>query len=257
VQPKYNSKKKAKARPASPAIVPGELSVNTTPQGAQIQIDGQTSSGWVTPFNIAGMNPGQHTLTISKLGYAAETRTIAVGSGSKSSISVQLAALVATASVTTDPTGAAIWMDGKDTGRVTPAQFSVDKPGNHAFVFKKQGYLDDTAASNFQTGQTTRVTASLQPLASADNVKIGGKFKKLFGSGDTAGMGSVSIKTQPKGAQVAINNRIMDKNSPVELFLDPGNYIVDITMSGFKSIHRVINVGKNGKVVIDENLDRE
>jgi hypothetical protein len=49
----------------------------------------------------------------------------------------------------------------------------------------------------------------------------------------------------------------MDKNSPLQLYLDPGNYIVDITMSGFKSIHRVINVGKSGKVVIDENLERE
>jgi hypothetical protein len=70
-------------------------------------------------------------------------------------------------------------------------------------------------------------------------------------------MGAVSIKTQPKGAQIAINNRIVDKNSPVELYLDPGNYVLDITMSGFKSIHRVITVEKNGKVAIDESLDRE
>jgi hypothetical protein len=39
--------------------------------------------------------------------------------------------------------------------------------------------------------------------------------------------------------------------------LDPGNYVIDITMSGFKSIHRVITVEKNGKVAIDESLDRE
>jgi hypothetical protein len=70
-------------------------------------------------------------------------------------------------------------------------------------------------------------------------------------------MGAVSVKTSPKGAQVAINNRILDKNSPVELFLDPGNYVLDITLSGFKSIHRVITVEKNGKVAIDESLDRE
>jgi hypothetical protein len=70
-------------------------------------------------------------------------------------------------------------------------------------------------------------------------------------------MGAVNIKTQPKGAQIAINNRILDKFSPVEIYLDPGNYVLDITMSGFKSIHRVITVEKNGKVAVDENLDRE
>jgi eukaryotic-like serine/threonine-protein kinase len=259
VEPKYNKagKKKAKPRPVAPAIMPGQLNVTSTPAGAQIQIDGQNNSAWVTPFNLAGLNPGQHTLTISKPGYAAETRSIDVGSGSKSFISVQLAQLAATVSVTSDPAGVAVWMDGKDTGRVTPAQISVDKPGNHSFVFKKQGYLDETATANVQVGQTFRLSPSLRALGNTDDIKIGGKFKKLFGGSDTAGMGAVSVKTQPKGAQVAINNRIVDKFSPVELYLDPGNYVVDITLSGFKSVHRVITVEKNGKVAIEESLDRE
>jgi serine/threonine protein kinase len=257
VQPKYNKKTKAKPKPVAPSIVPGQLNVASTPAGAQIQVDGQNNPSWVTPFNIAGLNPGQHTLTIIKPGYASETRNIEVGSGSKSFISVQLAPLTATVSVTSEPTGVAIWMDGKDTGRVTPAQISVDKPGNHSFVFKKQGYLDETSTANLQVGQTFRLSPSLKTLGNTDDIKIGGKFKKLFGSGDTAGMGAVSIKTSPKGAQVAINNRILDKNSPVDLYLDPGNYVLDITLSGFKSVHRVITVEKNGKVAIDESLDRE
>jgi hypothetical protein len=167
------------------------------------------------------------------------------------------AQLAATVSVTSDPAGAAIWMDGKDTGRVTPAQISVDKPGNHSFTFKKQGYLDESSNANLQVGQTFHLSPSLKALGNTDDIKIGGKFKKLFGGSDTAGMGAVSVKTSPKGAQVAINNRVLDKNSPVELYLDPGNYVLDITLSGFKSIHRVITVEKNGKVAIDESLDRE
>jgi serine/threonine protein kinase len=258
VQPKYNNKKKAKPnKPVAPTIVPGQLSVTSTPAGAQIQIDGQSDPSWVTPFNLPGLNPGQHTVTISKPGYAAENRTIDVGSGSKSFVSVQLAQLTATVSVTSEPAGAAIWMDGKDTGRVTPAQFSVDRAGNHSFVFKKQGYLDESSTANLQTGQTVRLAQSLKALGNTDDIKMGGKFKKLFGNGDTSGMGAVSIKTSPKGAQVAINNRILDKNSPVDLYLDPGNYVLDITLSGFKSIHKVITVEKNGKVAIEESLDRE
>jgi serine/threonine protein kinase len=257
VQPKYNNKKKSKPKPVAPAIVPGQLNVNSTPAGAQIQIDGQNDPSWVTPFNIAGLNPGQHTLTIIKPGYATDTRSIEVASGSRSLVSVQLAQLAATVSVTSDPAGAAIWMDGKDTGRVTPAQISVDKPGNHSFTFKKQGYLDESSNANLQVGQTFHLSPSLKALGNTDDIKMGGKFKKLFGGSDTAGMGAVSVKTSPKGAQVAINNRILDRNSPVELYLDPGNYVLDITLSGFKSIHRVITVEKNGKVAIDESLDRE
>ena len=257
VQPKYNPKKKTKTRPAAPAIVAGQLSVSSTPAGAQVQIDGKSDSSWITPLNLNGLNPGQHTLIVSKPGYQAETRNIDVASGSKSIISLQLAQMTAAVSVTSDPAGAAIWMDGKDTGRATPAQISVDKPGNHSFVFKKQGYLDESATTNLQVGQTFRLSPTLRALGNTDDIKIGGKFKKMFGGSNTAGMGTVSVKTQPKGAQVAINNRILDKFSPVELYLDPGTYVVDITLSGFKSVHRVINVEKNGKVSIEESLDRE
>ena len=86
---------------------------------------------------------------------------------------------------------------------------------------------------------------------------MSGKFKKLFGGGDISGMGAVSVKTQPKGAQVAVNNRIVDKFSPVEFHLNPGTYVIDVTMSGYKGIHRVIEVEKGGKIAIDESLEHE
>ncbi len=258
VKPKYSSTRKTRSRvPAAPAIVPGQLSVSSTPAGAQVQIDGRTSSAWVTPFNLTGLLPGQHSVTISRPGYTSETRNIEVASGSKSFMSVQLAQVSPTAAVNSDPPGAAVWMDGRDTGRVTPAQIPVDKPGNHSFVFKKQGYLDETITVNLQMGQTSHLGPSLRPLGSTDEIKMGGKFKKVFGGGETAGMGTVSVKTQPKGAQIAVNNRILDKASPVQFYLNPGNYVIDITLSGFKSVHRVISVDKNGKVAVDEIMDRE
>ena len=61
-------------------------------------------------------------------------------------------------------------------------------------------------------------------------------------------MGAVNVKTQPKGAQVAVNNRILDKFSPVDFYLNPGTYVIDITASGYKPFHRVIDVQKGGKV---------
>jgi hypothetical protein len=93
-------------------------------------------------------------------------------------------------------------------------------------------------------------------LGSTDEIKTVSRFKKAFGGGDRAGMGTVSIKTQPKGAQIAINQRILDKNSPVQFYLNPGTYVIDITMSGFKPVHRVINVDQGGKVALDETLER-
>ena len=124
-------------------------------------------------------------------------------------------------------------------------------------MVKKQGYLEESATANLQPGQIFHFAPSLKALGSTDDIKMGGKFKKLFGGGDVAGMGSLGVKTQPKGAQVAINNRIMDKLSPLDLFLNPGTYVVDITLSGYKPVHRVIEVQKGGKIAVDENLEHQ
>jgi hypothetical protein len=70
-------------------------------------------------------------------------------------------------------------------------------------------------------------------------------------------MGSISVRTLPRGAQVAINQRILDKMSPLDVMLGPGNYIVDITLTGFKPVHKVVSVDKGGRAAIDEILERQ
>ncbi len=259
VTPKYNrnNKKKGKVQAFAPAIVPGQMTINSTPEGAEVRIDGRSDPSWITPFNLPGLAPGQHSVTVSRAGYAPETRTIEVASGSKSFLVIQLAQLTAAAAITSQPAGAQIFLDGKDTGRVTPAQISVDKPGPHNFLVKKQGFLDETSSATLQAGQVFHFAPTLRALGSADDIKLGGKFKKLFGGGDTASMGAVNVKTQPKGAQVAVNNRILDKFSPVDFYLNPGTYVIDITASGYKPVHRVIEVQKGGKLAVEENLERQ
>ncbi len=255
VKPRYNTKRKAKPQPA--VVVPGQLTINSTPEGAQVQVDGSNDPGWVTPFNLTGVAPGQHTVSITRAGYAPENRVIDVASGSKSFLVVQLAQLAATVSVTSEPAGAAVFIDGKDTGRLTPAQISVDKPGSHTLLVRKQGYLEETTTVNLQAGQAFHFAPTLRALGTTDDIKMGGKFKKMFGGRETAAMGTVSLKTQPKGAQIAVNRRVLDKVSPVEFYLNPGTYVIDVTISGYKTLHRVINVDKGGKVAIDETLERE
>jgi eukaryotic-like serine/threonine-protein kinase len=250
-------KPKAAAAPVAPVVVPGQLTVNSTPEGAELKLDGRSDPSWITPFNMTGLAPGQHTINVSKPGYVSENRTIEAASGSKVFLVVQLAPAGATVSVVSQPAGAAIFMDGHDTGKVTPAQLIVEKSGTHTFAVRKQGFLEEAASANLQAGQTFHLSPTLKPLGSTDEIKVGGRFKKIFGGGETAGMGAVVVKTSPKGAQVAVNNRVVDKPAPVEFYLNPGNYVIDITMSGFKSIHRVITVEKSGKVTMEETMERE
>ena len=151
-----------------------------------------------------------------------------------------------------------IVLDGKNTGRVTPAQFAVEK-GPHTVVLRKSGYLEETTTATLSAGQNFQFGPALRPLGNADDIRSVGKFKKFFGKGgdSTADMGSVTIRTQPKGAQIAINQRLLDRISPVEFMVGPGNYVLDITLTGYKPVHKVITVEKGGKFVVDETLERQ
>jgi serine/threonine protein kinase len=249
--------KNGRKKPApAPAAIPGQMAIDSTPQGAQVQVDGRTDPSWVTPFALTGLGAGAHTVTVSKAGYSTDTRAVNVASGSKAFVTSHLSLLMATLAVSSSPAGANVYIDGKDSGKLTPAQVPVDK-GQHVILVRKSGYIDQTTSAQFALGQTTNFSPTLQTLGNVDDIKTVGKMNKLFGGKEAQGMGTVSVKTQPKGAQVAVNQHMLDKDTPVNFILDPGNYIVDITLSGYGSVHRVITVDKGGKVVIDEVLQHE
>jgi len=254
---KSRSNKKHTA-PTAPAIVPGQLAVDSTPQGAQVQVDGRTDASYVTPFALTNLQPGQHTISVSKPGYSSDTRSVDILSGNRATIVVHLSQLMATLVVHSDPVGASVYVDGRDTGSKTPAQVSVDK-GSHVVLVRKMGYIDETWNAQFVLGQTFNFAPTLRPLGNADNIRaVGGKMSRLFGGkGVQAGQAVVSIHTQPKGAQVAVNQHILEKNSPVDVALDPGNYEVDITMTGYAPVHKIVTVDKGGKAIVDEVLQRQ
>jgi serine/threonine-protein kinase len=249
------AKNRKSAAPSAP--IPGQLAVSSTPEGAQVQIDGQGDPGWITPYTVTAIAPGQHTIVVSKAGYGQETRTADVTSANRASLMVHLTALVASVAVASDPVGASIYVDGKDTLRVTPYQITLDK-GTHTILVRKAGYLDETTSVTAVVGQTTHYAATLRSLGNVDQIKTVGKFKKLFGGKVTdPSMGKVSVKTTPKGAQVSVNRRMLDKGAPVDFLLNPGNYVIDITLTGYKPVQKVIVVDQGGSVSVDETLQRE
>jgi len=250
-----NSKSRKPSKPA--AAIPGQLVVTSTPEGAQVQIDGQVDPSWITPYTVPAIAPGQHTIVVSKAGYTQETRTADVTSANRASLVVHLSALVATAAIASDPVGASIYVDGKDTLRVTPYQITLEK-GTHTILVRKAGYLDETISITAVLGQTTSYAATLRALGNVDQIKTVGKFKKLFGGKVTdPGMGKISVRTAPKGAQIAVNRRMLDKGAPVDFLLNPGNYVIDITLTGYKPVQKVIVVDQGGSVSVDETLQPE
>jgi serine/threonine protein kinase len=244
----------AKVVPA-PAPVSGELSVVTMPAGARVQVDGRGHTEWITPCVVAGLTAGQHVVTISKAGYVVASRSVDVTAGERAEVSLPMSQLGATLSVTSNPAGGAVLVDGKDTGRVTPAQVVVPH-GKHTIVVDKPGYIDAFTSADFTPGQVFKFDPVLQAMGNVDRMRVsGGKFK-LFGKGAPEGMGRVQIRSNPKSAQIMLNNRVLDHDTPTDVFLEPGSYQLTLSMPGYKSVQKVISVESGGKLVVDETLQK-
>ena len=242
---------KAVAAPAAPAV--GELVVNSVPQGAQVQVDGNGAG--LTPIALGNLSPGQHVVLLSKPGYAAESRAILVHAGIRNALAVSLNPLVATASIASEPSGAAIIIDGRDTGKVTPARVVVEK-GKHSLLLRKPGYLETSASMALNPGETFQFQPTLKPLGDADDIKQVSKIKRLFGRGGEENMARVTVHTFPKGAQIMFNSRMMDRVSPAEFLLGPGTYEVTLTLTGYKAVRKTITVESNGRMEVNETFER-
>ncbi len=255
--PSVNKKKKQKdAQPvAAPVPVLGNLYIQSNPEGATIEIDGQ--GGAVTPRTYPNLPTGTRTVRISKPGYEPVTRTVQIEAGQTASLNVALTELRATVVIGSDPEGAAITINGEKTGKTTPATVSLLK-GKYNIAFQKQGFLPSENTIDVVGGQNYKVSPRLTALGNADAIKDVGKLKKIFGgSNQTAQMGKVQFRSVPKGAQVSVNGKIMKKQTPMELFFPAGHYEIVVSMPGYKSVQKTISVTEDTTQPVDVQLERD
>jgi serine/threonine protein kinase len=251
----FGQKKKAPVVIASaPAF--GDVVVTSIPEGAQIQIDGRSDAQWVTPRTMTGLTAGEHVFHISKPGYTTMIKTVALNAGDRPIVSVALQQIGAILSVTSEPAGAMILVDGKESGKVTPAQVSVST-GSHQIALRKDGYFEFSGSAVAQNGQTVAVAGTLMQAGRTDQIQTVGKLSKMFkGSGGQQELGRVRVKTSPKGAYILVNGKPAPDASPSEFMLNPGMYEITMQLLGFKDVKRRIRVDAGRRVEIDESLEQ-
>jgi hypothetical protein len=198
---------------------------------------------------------GEYAITVSKPGYASETRTVRVKGGEQASLVLHLSEALATVTFSSDPQGASVFVDGKDVGRVTPISARISK-GTHTLTIAKQGYFEASNRLELNPGQNYQYSPRLVPMGRAEEVRPAGKFKKVFGGGGASEVARVEIRTNPKGAQITVNQKPMEKVSPAEFLFPTGIYEVTLTAPGYKPLRKTINVVQGSRLVIDETLQR-
>ena len=145
-------------------------------------------------------------------------------------------------------------IDGRDTGKVSPAEFVLE-PGVHAVVLSKDGYLDTANSLNLKAGQTVTYAPNLRTAGRADSAQPVGGLSKLFG-GTAAGNARMEIKTQPRGVQILVNGTPFARTTPVEIQLEAGNYEITLEKEGYTTVRKSVTLSPGEKLRIDETLSR-
>jgi predicted Ser/Thr protein kinase len=250
---------KATASPNQVYTQQSELQVNSKPQGAKVEIDGWSEPNWVTPFTASHLAAGYHTIAFTKPGYLTKTQAAESAVGKSMQVFAELSPAVSTLVITSNPAGANIWVDGRDSGKLTPAQLTVE-PGPHRVVVRKQGFKDVTGDENVGEGQTVSFSPVLLSVNQlTENANGGGLLKKMFGN-DTSvpeGKGLVHIRTDPEGATIIVDGKPAPRKTNARWPADPGVYSILLQMDGYKPVQRNIRV-QPGKVVnLDEILEKQ
>jgi hypothetical protein len=188
-------------------------------------------------------------------GYAAETRSVQVTGGARTPIDVRLNAVKGFITIAGSPAGAEVFINDRDTGRVTPIQFMVE-PGTQNVVLRKAGYLDASTEVKVTAGQSVNYAPSMMVAGRTDNIRlVSGGMGKMFGGGGSAqGKARIEIKSEPKGAQVVVNGTPLQKTTPLEIQVEPGNYDITIQKDGYKPVRENAIVGIDDRIKIDKAL---
>jgi serine/threonine protein kinase len=202
------------------AVAPttGILTVTSTPAGAQVFLDG-TDIG-TTPVASKAVALGAHTLRVTLSGYndystsialgATETRTVAA-TLTKTSVAPSSAALV----ITSSPSGARIYLAGKDTGKVTPGTFAVT-PGTHTVKLTKDGYTTYQGSVQLTTtGTTTTLPVTLVKVAVVP------------------ASATLTVTSAPSGAIVVLDGEDLATTPLPSWQVTPGTHSIRLTLAGY------------------------
>jgi serine/threonine-protein kinase len=256
--PSARSSRVARSAPAAPVAPPapseGQLAVSSAPMGASVEIEGHPGQSWKTPQTVPGLTPGTYKVTFSMPGYAPETRSIQVTSGARTPIDVKLNPVKGFLTIAGSPAGAEVFINGRDTGKVTPIEFMVE-PGAQSVVLRKSGYLDASSELKLVAGQSVNYAPSMMAAGRTDNIQlVNGGVGKMFGGGGSSGKARIEIKSEPKGAQVTVNGTPLQKTTPVEIQVEPGSYDITIEKDGYKTVRESAIVGIDDRIKINKPL---
>ncbi|MBS2023444.1 MAG: PEGA domain-containing protein, partial [Deltaproteobacteria bacterium] len=154
---------------------PARLTIESDPMGADITVDGQVVG--TTPLaQEVSLEAGEHQVEARRAGFVSVAQTVTVEQAQTASLRLAMAPapkepLPPTIAVSTEPSGARLYVDGKLAGE-TPYRLK-SKPGPHELKLVLDGYVSRSAKVKLpeDSGFELRVAATMHRSRGSDQVE--------------------------------------------------------------------------------------
>ncbi len=159
----------------------GTISLSSDPDAAEIEIDGRMYGN--TPFKDF-FEQGQHKIRLTKNGYKPYEKIVTVKRDETTDVEVSMEMLPGSLELDSEPTGAALFINGIDYG-VTPYKRDSIEAGDYTVRMTKEGYDTLEQTVTVHPGEPMNRTFALDPntgsiILSVNppgmNVYLDGKF---------------------------------------------------------------------------------
>lgn len=192
--------------------VTGSIAVTSSVPGALIRLDGQ-ATGNVTPDTLLGVAAGIHTVSVSLEGYhPPDGQTVTVSANSMATVHFELARILGAIAVTSSAPGASIFLDGIETGSVTPDTLREVSDGTHGVRVELPGYYPPDE-------RTVNVVPGITPSVHFDLVRLPGQ---------------IAVTSSPPSALISLDGVSTGRVTPDTLRdVSEGLHYVGVFLSGY------------------------
>ncbi|MCU0630630.1 MAG: PEGA domain-containing protein [Methanoregulaceae archaeon] len=203
----------------------GTIDIQSNPAGAAVYLDGK-NTGYKTPVTLSGIVAGSHTVRCSLSGYIDQSQTVTVNTGQTTSVALTLqgqAPVTGSISVSSSPNGARIYLDGADTGYITPRTIGGVTAGAHTVRCSLTGYTNQSQSVTVSGGRTSAVKMYLVRQAPAT--------------------GTLSVSSSPSGARIYLDGTDTGYTTPKTLSsISAGTHTVRCSKSGYTDQSQSVTV---------------
>ncbi len=208
----------------------GILLVTSTPSGSEVSLKGLSLG--ITPLLVTTLESGAHRLTLSSPGFQTKEVDVRLEGRVPVKCDVTLMADSGTLDVSSDPSGAEVFINGIARGE-TPCRIDRIPGGSVALELRSPGFQPHARDISLAAGETQTVNVPLKPLP-----------------------GTLRVVTIPEAARVYIDDEFKGE-SPFDLpDTKPGTYRVRVEKPGHEPAARDVTVGKGAAVTEEFRLTR-